>query len=118
MNLYALYDGEFLITDGTLKEIAAYTGLMPGTVKWYGTPSGQRKGNMALIKLEEDDNMFVGSHTPRSKRSHSVYAPTLTNDGNERTEDVKITHRHIELKPFKFNNRYINSMLDEMFRGW
>lgn len=50
MNIYALYEGERLVTDGTLKEIAAYTGLKPATLKWYGTPSGQRKENVALVK--------------------------------------------------------------------
>lgn len=118
MNVYALYEGDRSICDGTIYQIAEMTGLKPATLKWYGTPSGQRKGNMALVKIEEDDDMFLGSNIPRSKRSHSVYAPTLTNDGNERTEDVKVTHRRMEIKPFKFESRYINSMLDEMFKNW
>src|SRR5699024_3836260 len=118
MNVYALYEGDRSICDGTIYQIAEMTGLKPATLKWYGTPSGQRKGNMALVKIEEDDAMFLGSNIPRSKRSHSVYAPTLTNDGNERTEDVKATHRRMEIKPFKFESRYINSMLDEMFKKW
>ena len=118
MNVYALYEGDRSICDGTIYQIAEMTGLKPATLKWYGTPSGQRKGNMALIKLEEDDEMFLGSNIPRSKRSHSVYAPTPTNDDNDRTEGVKVTHRRMEIKPFKFESRYINSMLDEMFKKW
>lgn len=119
MNIYALYDGEYIVAEGSVREIAMQTGIPENTVRWYGTqPARDRNINKALVKIEEDDEMFIGSNQPRSKRSHSVYAPTLTNDVNERTEDVEITYRRIELKLFKFESRYINSMLDEMFKNW
>ena len=117
MNVYALYEGDRSICDGTIYQIAEMTGLKPATLKWYGTPSGQRKGNMALVKIEEDDDMFLGSNIPRSKRSHSVYAPTLTNDGNERTEDVKVIFRHSQ--PVKWKpSEYVKSLHDSYFKGW
>lgn len=117
MNVYALYEGDRSICDGTIYQIAEMTGLKPATLKWYGTPSGQRKGNMALVKIEEDDDMFVGSNIPRSKRSHSVYAPTLTNDENERTGDVKTIFRHshpVKWKP----DAYSKQLFNHMFKKW
>src|SRR5699024_4902183 len=101
MNIYALYDGEYIVAEGSVREIAIQTGIPENTVRWYGTQQARERNiNKALVKIEEDDDMFVGSNQPRSKRSHSVYAPTLTNDENERTEDVKVTHRRMEIKPF------------------
>src|SRR5699024_8302961 len=119
MNIYALYDGEYIVAEGRVRAIAMQTGIPENTVRWYGTqPARDRNNNKALVKIEEEDDMFVGSNQPRSKRSHSVYAPTHTNDENERTEDVKVTHRRMEIKPFKFESRWINYQLDGMFRGW
>ena len=118
MNVYALYEGDRSICDGTIYQIAEMTGLKPATLKWYGTPSGQRKGNMALVKIEEDDDMFLGSNIPRSKTTHTVYAPILMNSDNEATAPVKTTYRPIQLKPFKFESRWINYQLDGMFKNW
>src|SRR5699024_1145911 len=119
MIIYALYDGEYSVAEGSVREIAIQTGIPEHTVRRYGTqPARDRNSNKAVVKREEDDDMFVGSNQPRSKRSHSVYAPTLTNDEYERTVDVKVTHRRMEIKPFKFESRWINYQLDGMFRGW
>src|SRR5699024_4554783 len=118
MKVYALYVGDRSISDWTIYQITEMTGIKRATLKWYGTTCEKLNGNKALVKIDEDDDMFVGSNQPRSKRSHSVYAPTLTNDEDERTEDVKVTHRRMEIKPFKFESRWINYQLDGMFRGW
>ena len=36
-HIYALYKGDKFITEGTIKEIAEYTGLKESTIKYYGT---------------------------------------------------------------------------------
>ena len=118
MIIYALYDGEYIVAEGSVREIAIQTGIPENTVRWYGTqPARDRNINKALVKIEEDDDMFVGSNIPHSKRSHSVYAPTLTNDGNERTEGVKTIFRHsqpVEWKP----DAYSRQLFNHMFKKW
>ena len=117
MNIYALYEGERSIADGTIYQIAACTGLKPATLKWYGTPSGQRKGNMALIKIEEDDDMFVGSNQPRSKRSFEGRAPIPSNDSYEPAEGVKTIFRRSQ--PMKWKpDAYSRQLFNHMFRKW
>lgn len=61
--------------------------------------------------------MFVGSNQARSKRSHSVYAPTLTNGENERTEDVKTIFRHSRPAEWRPSD-YVKSLHDSYFKGW
>lgn len=51
---YAFYDGEDIVADGTLEEIAEQTGLKIDTVYWYSSPSAQKRGNRVLVKIEED----------------------------------------------------------------
>lgn len=117
MNIYALYDGERLVTDGTLKEIAGYTGLKPGTVKWYGTPSGRNKGNMILIKIEEDDDVFIGSNQPRAQRSFAGKAPIPSNDSYEPVERKTYTIKTagpVEYLP----EPYTKMLYKNMFKNW
>ena len=118
MSIYALYEGERSIADGTIYQIAEVTGLKPATLKWYGTPSGQKKGNMALVKIEEDDEMIINAPNMRSQRSFAGKAPIPSNYETEATAPVKTTYRHIEMKPFKFESRWINYQLDGMFKNW
>ena len=117
MNVYALYEGDRSICDGTIYQIAEMTGLKPATLKWYGTPSGQRKGNMALVKIEEDDDMFIGSNQPRSKRSFEGRAPIPSNDYYEPTETVKTIFRNSQPAEWK-PEPYTKMLYDHMFKGW
>ena len=117
MNVYALYEGDRSICDGTIYQIAEMTGLKPATLKWYGTPSGQRKGNMALIKLEEDDEMFIGSNQPRSKRSFEGRAPIPSNYETEATAPVKTIYRPVQHKVWK-PSRYTADLFHACFKNW
>lgn len=51
---YALYAGEEILADGTMDEIAEVTGLKRNTVRWYGTPSGQARGQRVLVRIDEE----------------------------------------------------------------
>lgn len=56
--IYALYKGENLLADGTLKEIAEKMGLKEKTVLFYGTPSYQHrakkvKNRRELVRLDD-----------------------------------------------------------------
>lgn len=53
--VYALYHGDEFVDLGTIVEIANRQGVKPNTIKFYATPSGQRKRNWALIKIEDDE---------------------------------------------------------------
>lgn len=59
MKIYALYKGEELIADGTLKEIAAKTGLKYKTVQFYHTPTYAKRVKSAdrrvLVLIDEED---------------------------------------------------------------
>ena len=117
MNVYALYEGDRSICDGTIYQIAEMTGLKPATLKWYGTPSGQRKGNMALVKIEEDDDMFIGSNQPRSKRSFEGRAPIPSNYETEDTSPVKTIYRPVQHKAWK-PDRYTADLFHACFKNW
>ena len=117
MNVYALYEGDRSICDGTIYQIAEMTGLKPATLKWYGTPSGQRKGNMALVKIEEDDDMFIGSNQPRSKRSFEGRAPIPSNYETEATEPIKTTYRPVQHKAWK-PSKYTADLFHSCFKNW
>lgn len=56
---YVLYDGDDIESIGTMDEIAEETGLKRETVRWYGTPSGQARGNRALVKMEDDEEDII-----------------------------------------------------------
>ena len=43
MKEYAVYKGDKFITSGTAEECAAFMGVKPETVKYYTTPTYQRK---------------------------------------------------------------------------
>ena len=54
--IYALYKGENLLADGTLKEIAEQMGLKEKTLLFYGTPTYQHRAKkvrnrLALVRL-------------------------------------------------------------------
>ena len=54
--IYALYRGEQLIADGTVKEIARAVQKPEDTVRWYATPAARKRNlKMTLVKLEEDE---------------------------------------------------------------
>lgn len=58
-NDYALYKGDMFVSLGSIKEIAKEMGLKEATVKFYASPSYQKRvpaGNgYILIKIEEDE---------------------------------------------------------------
>ncbi|MED1403893.1 hypothetical protein P4U07_13835 [Bacillus mycoides] len=64
MNLkeYVVYKGESLLCIGTIQECADYMGVLPATVRFYTTPSYQRKlakrkkarNYLTVSVLEED----------------------------------------------------------------
>lgn len=56
---YAFYAGEEIISVGTIEEISEDTGLKVRTVEWYGTPSGQARGNRALVKMDDDEEDYA-----------------------------------------------------------
>lgn len=117
MSIYALYEGDRSICDGTIYQIAEVTGLKPATLKWYGTPSAQRKGNMALIKIEEYDDMFIGSNQPRSKRSFEGRAPIPSNYKTDDTAPVKTIYRPVQHKAWK-PGKYTADLFHACFKNW
>jgi hypothetical protein len=62
LNEYAVYKGETLICIGTIKECAKHMGVLPETVKFYTTPSYQKRlskrknprNYLTVTKLEDD----------------------------------------------------------------
>lgn len=56
---YVLYDGEDIASIGTMEEIAEEIGVKKETVKWYGTPSGQARGDRALVKMDDDEEDYA-----------------------------------------------------------
>ena len=56
MNEYALYKGDELLAMGTVREIAKQLGIREKTIRFYGSPSQEkRSSNKArrLIKIED-----------------------------------------------------------------
>lgn len=49
--IYALYDGEEIIAEGTKQQIAEQTGLSMNTLGAYHTPAVQARGNRALVNV-------------------------------------------------------------------
>ena len=117
MSIYALYEGERSIADGTIYQIAEVTGLKPATLKWYGTPSGQKKGNMALVKIEEDDEMIINAPNMRSQRSFAGKAPIPSNYETEATTPVKTIYRPVQHKAWK-PSRYTAELFHNCFKNW
>jgi hypothetical protein len=58
--IFALYKGEKLLADGTLKEIATRMGIKVESVRFYKTPTYQRRvrgeNRRTLVWLGDDDN--------------------------------------------------------------
>ncbi len=63
MEEYALYKGEELLMIGTLEEIAVARGVQLNTIKFYLTPTYQRRiakrkkprNYLELVKLDDDE---------------------------------------------------------------
>jgi hypothetical protein len=58
MKYYALYKGDELLTVGTKKELAKYLNVSENTIRFYASPTYQRrnkKGNGYLVVKVEDD---------------------------------------------------------------
>lgn len=54
--IYALYQGEDIVADGTLYEISEQTGMKVRDIKWYGYPSVLKRNlSTVLVKLDEED---------------------------------------------------------------
>ena len=58
--IFALYKGETLLADGTLKEIAAKMGVQVESIRYYKTPAYQRRAKNVrnrrmLVWLGDDD---------------------------------------------------------------
>lgn len=52
---YALYYREEIRAEGNIYEIAEKIGVKPQTVRWYGSPTGQKSGNHALVRIDEEE---------------------------------------------------------------
>lgn len=57
--MYALYKGDEFIDLGTIKELAKKLNVKPKTIRFYGTPSYQKRiknysERLILIKIEDD----------------------------------------------------------------
>lgn len=55
--VYALYQGDLNICDGTIDEIAAHQHVKRDSISFLKTPSGKRRhdGGLCLVLIEEDD---------------------------------------------------------------
>ena len=58
MKEYALYKGDELLGIGTVKELAQQFNVTPGTIRWYGFPTYQKrvknpKNRRVLVPLED-----------------------------------------------------------------
>ncbi len=58
MKDYAMYKGEDILAIGTIAEIAKHLSVKESTVKFYGTPSYQKRirGDKAKILIELEDD--------------------------------------------------------------
>src|SRR5699024_1518367 len=118
MIIYALYDGEYIVAEGSVREIAMQTGIPENTVRWYGTqPARDRNINKALVKIEEDDVMLVVSNIPRAKRSFEGMAPIPSNDSYETAESVKTIFKHSQSAEWK-PEPYTRMLFDACFKNW
>ena len=55
--MYALYKGDNILTIGTIRELALYLGVKERTIKFYATPTYQKRNkgnNYIVIRIEED----------------------------------------------------------------
>lgn len=58
---YAFYDGEELLADGTLTEIAETLGKDPEVIRWYKTPSARKRNlRKVLVRLDDDEEALYG----------------------------------------------------------
>lgn len=61
---YAVYKGDSVVCIGTLNECAVYMGVLPETVRFYTTPTYQKRvakrknprNYITVIKLEDDES--------------------------------------------------------------
>src|SRR5699024_4959998 len=117
MIIYALYDGEYIVAEGSVREIEMQTGIPENTVRWYGTQQARdRNINKALVKIEEDDEMIINAPNMRAQRSFAGKAPILSNDTNEATETIKITYRRSTSKVWK-PSRYTADLFHSCFKN-
>lgn len=64
---YALYKGDEIIGIGTAKELAEKLGIKPETIRWYATPSQEKRvaaaadpeNQMIAVKIDEKDEESV-----------------------------------------------------------
>src|SRR5699024_76334 len=118
MIIYVLYDGEYIVAEESVREIAIQTGIPENTVRWYGTqPARDRNINKALVKIEEDDDMFVGSNIPRTQRSFAGKAPIPSNYETEATAPVKMIYRPVQHKAWK-PSPYVAQLFHNCFKNW
>ena len=60
MTEYALYSGDEFIAIGTIEEIAERMGVKPDTVRWYTTPTAERRRSRherkkwEIVRLDEE----------------------------------------------------------------
>lgn len=56
--VYALYKGDLNVCDGTIAQIAKRMGVKPDTIRFYGTPTYQKRNTgenfYSLVLIEED----------------------------------------------------------------
>src|SRR5699024_3498873 len=118
MIIYALYDGEYIVAEGSVREIAIQIGISENTVRWYGTQQAtDRNINKALVKSEEDEDMIVGSNIPRTQRSVAVKTPIPSNYETETTAPVKMIYRPVQHKAWKPSS-YVAQLSHNCFKNW
>src|SRR5699024_2398992 len=118
MIIYALYDGEYIVAEGNVREMAIQTGIPENTVRWYGTQQARdRNINKALVKIEEDDEKFIGSKQPRSKRRLEERAPIPAKESYEPAERKQTIFKHSEQADWK-PEAYTGMLFDACFNNW
>lgn len=61
--------------------------------------------------------MFLGSNIPRSKTTHTVYAPMPTKYETDDTAPVKTTYRPMQKKAWK-PSKYTAELFHNCFKNW
>src|SRR5699024_1637116 len=118
MIIYSLYDGEYIVAEGSVREIAIQTGIPENTVRWYGTqPARDRNINKALVKIEEDDGMIINAPNMRSQRSFAGKAPIPSNDSYEPAERTQTIFKHSQPAEWK-PEPYTRMLFDACFKNW
>lgn len=94
---------------GTIPEMSEKLNVLSQTLS---TGAAYRKTFTGKYKIVEDDDMIT-------RRTINKVAPVPVPEKYEPERKIKVvTTRPVEMKAFKFKDKWINYQLDTIFKGW